>query len=67
MAFWTRRGVGYALTPTELGCALGRGIPAFGDSVGGMLIGGGISAALLHRERVGKAVKLDVSLLSTAW
>lgn len=66
-AFWTRSGVGYALTPEELGGALGQGIPAFGDSIGGMFIAGGISAALLHRERTGEALELDVSLLSTAW
>lgn len=66
-AFWTRSGIGYALTPEELGGALGQGIPAFGDSIGGMFIAGGISAALLHRERTGEAVELDVSLLSTAW
>lgn len=66
-AFWTRSGVGHALTPPELGGALSQGIPAFGDSIGGMFIAGGISAALLHRERTGEAVELDVSLLSTAW
>src|SRR5271169_4262213 len=66
-AFWTRSGVGYALTPEELGGALGQGIPAFGDSIGGMFIAGGISAALLHRERTGEALELDVSLLSSAW
>ena len=66
-AFWTRSGVGYALTPEELGAPLSQGIPAFGDSIGGMFIAGGISAALLHRERTGEALELDVSLLSTAW
>jgi len=66
-AFWTRSGVGYALTPEELGGALPQGIPAFGDSIGGMNIAGGITAALLHRERTGEALELDVSLLSTAW
>lgn len=66
-AFWTRSGIGYALTPEELGGALPQGIPAFGDSIGGMFIAGGISAALLHRERTGEALELDVSLLSTAW
>ena len=66
-AFWTRSGVGHALTPEELGGALPQGIPAFGDSIGGMNIAGGISAALFHRERTGKAVEIDVSLLSTAW
>src|ERR1700744_1418465 len=66
-AFWTRSGVGYALTPEGLGGALPQGIPAFGDSIGGMNIAGGISAALLHRERTGEALEVDVSLLSTAW
>lgn len=65
--FWTRSGVGHALTPEELGAPLSQGIPAFGDSIGGMFIAGGISAALLHRERTGEALELDVSLLSTAW
>jgi crotonobetainyl-CoA:carnitine CoA-transferase CaiB-like acyl-CoA transferase len=66
-AFWTRSGIGHALTPAELGGALSQGIPAFGDSIGGMNIAGGISAALFHRERTGVALEVDVSLLSTAW
>lgn len=66
-AFWTRSGIGHALTPAELGGALEQGIPAFGDSIGGMNIAGGISAALFHRERTGEALEIDVSLLSTAW
>ncbi|MEZ0365087.1 CaiB/BaiF CoA transferase family protein [Mycobacterium sp. pUA109] len=66
-AFWTRSGVGHALSPAELGGPLSQGIPAFGDSIGGMNIAGGIAAALLHRERTGAATEVDVSLLSTAW
>lgn len=66
-AFWSRSGIGYNMTPEELPGPLAQGIPAFGDSIGGMNIAGGISAALFHRERTGEAVELDVSLLSTAW
>jgi crotonobetainyl-CoA:carnitine CoA-transferase CaiB-like acyl-CoA transferase len=66
-AFWTRSGVGYTMTPPELGGMLGQGMPAFGDSIGGMNIAGGISAALFHRERTGEATELDVSLLASAW
>ena len=66
-AFWTRSGVGHALTPAELGGALSQGIPAFGDSIGGMNIAGGISAALLPSRAHRRAVEIDVSLLSTAW
>jgi crotonobetainyl-CoA:carnitine CoA-transferase CaiB-like acyl-CoA transferase len=65
-AFWSRSGIAYSMTPEELGAPLSQGIPAFGDSIGGMFIAGGISAALLHRERTGEALELDVSLLSTA-
>ncbi|HEY0960374.1 MAG TPA: CoA transferase [Novosphingobium sp.] len=64
--FWSRSGIAYSMTPEELPGPLGQGIPAFGDSIGGMFIAGGISAALLHRERTGEAIELDVSLLSTA-
>ena len=66
-AFWTRGGVGFALSPPEVGGAFMQGIPAMGDSTGGMNIAGGIAAALFHRERTGEPVELDVSLLSTAW
>ncbi len=66
-AFWTRSGIGHALTPAAIDGALSQGIPAFGDSIGGMNIAGGISAALFHRERTGETCELDVSLLSTAW
>ncbi len=34
--------------------------PAFGDFTGGMFIAGGIASALLHRERTGEAVEVDV-------
>src|ERR1044072_7905860 len=66
-AFWTRSGVGHALTPEALGGGLSQGTPALGDSMRGINIAGGISAPLFHRERTGEAVELDVSLLSTAW
>jgi crotonobetainyl-CoA:carnitine CoA-transferase CaiB-like acyl-CoA transferase len=66
-AFWSRSGVGYSMSPEELDGPLTQGIPAFGDSIGGMNIAGGIAAALFHRDRTGEALELDVSLLSTAW
>src|ERR1700756_3376324 len=66
-AFWTRSGMGLAMTPEELPMPLSQGMPAFGDSIGGMNIAGGICAALFHRERTGEAVEMDVSLMSTAW
>jgi crotonobetainyl-CoA:carnitine CoA-transferase CaiB-like acyl-CoA transferase len=66
-AFWTRSGIGMAFTPAELDGVFMQGLPAFGDSIGGMNIAGGISAALFHREKTGEAVEMDVSLLSTGW
>ena len=65
--FWSRSGIAHAMSPAELDGPLGQGMPAFGDSIGGMFIAGGISAALFHREKTGEAVEMDVSLLSTAW
>ncbi|MES0874297.1 CaiB/BaiF CoA transferase family protein [Sinimarinibacterium thermocellulolyticum] len=66
-AFWNRSGIAWAMSPPELGGPIAQGIPAFGDSIGGMNIAGGIAAALFHRERTGEALEVDVSLLSTAW
>ncbi|MFT5481373.1 MAG: crotonobetainyl-CoA:carnitine CoA-transferase CaiB-like acyl-CoA transferase [Halieaceae bacterium] len=66
-AFWNRSGIATAMSPEELNGTISQGIPAFGDSIGGMNIAGGISAALFHRERTGEALEIDVSLLSSAW
>jgi crotonobetainyl-CoA:carnitine CoA-transferase CaiB-like acyl-CoA transferase len=65
--FWNRSGIAHAMTPSELDGPLSQGMPAFGDSIGGMFIAGGISAALFHRTQTGEATEIDVSLLSTAW
>lgn len=66
-AFWARSGIGQAFSPEGSEAPVGQTLPAFGDSIGGMNIAGGISAALFHRERTGEAVELDVSLLATGW
>src|SRR6195952_3095717 len=67
-AFWARAGGAVGATPAEFD-----GIPkmpagAYGDSLGGMTIAGGIAAALLARERTGEPSVVDVSLLGVgAW
>lgn len=66
-AFWARSGIAYSMTPEELGLPLMQGVGGFGDSIGGMNIAGGVSAALYHRRETGEALEIDVSLLSTAW
>lgn len=64
-AFWSRGGVGAALTPTAATDPVMQR-PAFGDSIGALTLAGGIAAALLRRERTGVAGVVDVSLLNTA-
>lgn len=63
-AFWCRAGNAASVTPLELDGILTQPGPAWGDSVGGMTIAGGIAAALLKRERTGEPSVVDVSLLS---
>jgi len=64
-AYWARGGSSICVTPAELGGPLTQPGPAYGDTIGGTNIAGGISAALFHRARTGEAVELDVSLLSS--
>ncbi|MBV9995840.1 MAG: CoA transferase [Caulobacteraceae bacterium] len=63
-AFWARGGSADLVTPKALNGPLTQPGPAYGDTIGGMFIAGGIAAALFHRERTGQPVELDVSLLS---
>ena len=67
-AFWARGGSALGTTPTDFDglCKMPAG--AYGDSLGGMTIAGGIAAALLARERTGETSVVDVSLLGVgAW
>lgn len=64
-AYWARGGSAMMVTPVELDGPLLQPGPAYGDTIGGMNIAGGIAAALFHRERTGKATEVDVSLLSS--
>ncbi len=64
-AYWARGGSAMLVTPTELEGPLTQPGPAYGDTIGGMNIAGGIAAALFHRERTGEATEVDVSLLSS--
>ena len=66
-AFWVHSGLAHTITPPEFEVPLNLNIGGFGDSIGGMNIAGGVAAALLHRDRTGEALEVDVSLLSTAW
>jgi crotonobetainyl-CoA:carnitine CoA-transferase CaiB-like acyl-CoA transferase len=65
LAYWCRSGVAMAMSPPDADEVPPPPGPAFGDSIGGMTIAGGIMGALFHRERTGEATTVDVSLLST--
>jgi crotonobetainyl-CoA:carnitine CoA-transferase CaiB-like acyl-CoA transferase len=64
VSFWARGGVADRLgTP---GRPPLQQRPAFGDFIGGLAIAGGVAAALVHRDRTGDGIEVDVSLLNTA-
>jgi crotonobetainyl-CoA:carnitine CoA-transferase CaiB-like acyl-CoA transferase len=60
-AFWSRSGIAAALTPPGGEPPFQRG--AMGDHTAGMTLAGGISAALLARERSGRGQLVSTSLL----
>jgi crotonobetainyl-CoA:carnitine CoA-transferase CaiB-like acyl-CoA transferase len=62
--FWCRMGSAWGATPPESPRVTGMPAGAYGDSMGGMTIAGGIAAALLARERTGSPSVVDVSLMS---
>jgi len=63
--YWARAGSGMgSMTPAHSEPPPPPG-PAYGDSLGGMTIAGGIAGALFARERTGEPSVVDISLLST--
>jgi crotonobetainyl-CoA:carnitine CoA-transferase CaiB-like acyl-CoA transferase len=66
--FWCRMGSAWATTPSDSPRIINQPGGAYGDSMGGMTIAGGIAAALFARERTGEPSVVDVSLMSVgAW
>lgn len=67
-AFWCRAGSASGATAAEVKGIAPQPGPAYGDSMGGAIIAGGIAAALFKRERTGEPSIVDVSLLGVgAW
>ena len=66
ISFWARGGVAATVTPPGVERPVGQPGGAFGDSLSGMALAGGIAAALLRRERTGEGAIVDVALLGTA-
>jgi crotonobetainyl-CoA:carnitine CoA-transferase CaiB-like acyl-CoA transferase len=66
--FWCRMGSAWATTSPDSPRIVNQPGGAYGDSMGGMTIAGGIAAALFARERTGESSVVDVSLMSVgAW
>ena len=63
LSYWCRAASALGTTPPDADELTSQPAPAYGDSIGGMTIAGGIMGALFHRERTGEATSVDVSLL----
>ena len=66
ISFWARGGVGTTVTPPGAKKPIGQPGGAFGDSLSGMALAGGVAAALVRRARSGEGAVVDVALLGTA-
>jgi crotonobetainyl-CoA:carnitine CoA-transferase CaiB-like acyl-CoA transferase len=67
-AFWARGGSADSVTPDDAERLVNQPTGAYGDSMGGMTIAGGIAAALYARATTGETSVIDVSLLGVgAW
>jgi crotonobetainyl-CoA:carnitine CoA-transferase CaiB-like acyl-CoA transferase len=64
LGFWARSGIASAMQVPDTDWLPAQPGPAVGDSIGAMVIAGGISAALFHRANTGEATVVDVSLLN---
>jgi len=62
-AFWCRGGSAWSATPPDSPRPIAMPGGAYGDSIGGMTIAGGIAAALFGRAATGETSVVDVSLL----
>jgi crotonobetainyl-CoA:carnitine CoA-transferase CaiB-like acyl-CoA transferase len=64
ISYWYRTGISAAVTPPDHPMPIRMPGPAFGDVQSGMMLAGGIGAALAYRARTGQGVVVDVSLLA---
>jgi crotonobetainyl-CoA:carnitine CoA-transferase CaiB-like acyl-CoA transferase len=66
--FWARTGSAWGSTPPDSPNLIRQPAGAYGDSLGGAIMAGGIAAALFARDRTGEPSVVDVSLMSVgAW
>jgi crotonobetainyl-CoA:carnitine CoA-transferase CaiB-like acyl-CoA transferase len=64
-AFWCRAGAAATVTPPGTEGMISLPGPAYGDTISGTNLAGGVAAALLKRERTGEPSVIDVSLLGS--
>lgn len=64
-AFWCRAGTAATITPPGVEGMIAPPGPAYGDTISGTNLAGGVTAALLKRERTGETSVVDVSLLGS--
>lgn len=64
-AFWCRAGTAATITPPGTPGMIAPPGPAYGDTISGTNLAGGIAAALFKRERTGVPSVVDVSLLGS--
>lgn len=66
ITFWARGGISSSLTDPDAEHPVGPPGPAFGDTLSGSMLAGGVCAALVKRAMTGEASEVDVSLLGAA-
>ena len=66
ITFWARGGVCSSLTDENAQDPVGPPGPAFGDTLSGSMLAGGICAAIAKRAMTGEASSVDVSLFGAA-
>ena len=64
-AFWCRASTAASITPSDVEGMIAPPAPAYGDTISGTNLAGGIAAALFARERTGEGSVVDVSLLGS--
>jgi crotonobetainyl-CoA:carnitine CoA-transferase CaiB-like acyl-CoA transferase len=64
-AFWCRGATAASITPPSAEGMIPPPAPAYGDTISGTNLAGGIAAALVKRERTGEPSVVDVSLLGS--
>ena len=65
ISFWARSGLSSAVTPQESAYPLGMPCGAFGDGQSGLVLAGGIAAAVAQRALTGEATVVDGALLAS--